>query len=122
MQDIEFRGMDKNGIWRYGFYYRDPSCYDRHCISSIGVSYSVNHKTIGQYTGRKDKNTKKIFEGDRAIITYKYITRAVDITFRDCSFWITDNDITNFVCWLGSGGITSIEIIGNIHENPDLLK
>ena len=72
-----------------------------------------------QYTEKKDKNGKKIFVGDQAIITYEYITRAVDITFKDCSFWITDNGITNFDCWLESKGITSIEIIGNIHEPKD---
>jgi len=68
-REIEFRGKEESsGKWVYGFYNGvlnepfilsddDPSdgCYSRYCI---------NPKTVGQYTGLKDKNGIKIFEGD----------------------------------------------------------
>ena len=75
-----------------------------------------------QFTGFYDKRGKEIFEGDIVIDTY-YHRRTAKITFDLGCFWINSNHLqedmerelfdTNEEC---------IEVIGNVFENPELLK
>ncbi len=64
-----------------------------------------------QYTGLKDKNGKEIYEGDIA----RFREYNHHINFSDGGFYVGDFDT------LGSIN-TAVEIIGNIYENPELLK
>ncbi len=73
-------------------------------------------ETVGQYTGLTDENGKKIFEGD--------IINDIDYGFMKCTYWRG-----SFV-WYKQDGfqiesmryVPVIEIIGNIHDNPELLE
>ena len=87
--------------------------------------YDVSHATIGQYTGLKDKNGKRIFEGD--IVSFKrvnslgYTTNRIGVVryyYELPIFYImaTTGDAWDWC------DCEEIEIIGNIHDNLELLE
>lgn len=147
MREIIFRGKAinrdigyhrtsyKNGDWVYGLVTR---IYDERFELPVemtdinGVSgIEVDYKTIGQCTGSKDKNGKKIFEGD--IIKYKNtdgikfngvaltVIGKVVYNEKNASFAISGKDEIGAKHY-DYFPIKNIEVIGNIHDNPELLK
>ena len=136
MREILFRGKAinrhkgyhrtsyKNGDWVYGLITR---LYDERFenlpaeMSDFGVNgIEVDYKTIEQYTGLTDKNGKKIFEGD----ILKGSWNTVLIVFYDdisASYRVktplgSEREISYY------GDQNHLEIIGNIHDNPELLE
>lgn len=136
MREIIFRGKAinrdigyhrtsyKNGDWVYGLVTR---IYDERFELPVemtdinGVSgIEVDYKTIGQYTGLTDKNGKKIFEGD--------IVKCKDNLVKDFEFYgyvdhfngsfVIVGDFMTHYRWLDY----DVEVIGNIYDNPELLK
>lgn len=82
---------------------------------------------LEQCTGLKDKNGKLIYEGD--IVEYMYydsISRPYRIVWKDYSFMLKPIDETgdcDFERYLYNYSYTNkLEVIGNIHENPELLE
>ena len=67
---------------------------------------------LEQDTGIKDKNGKKICEGDIVRVSYGYNYEVRQ--FRTGAWWIGRDDL---YAWADSS-----EVIGNIHENPELLE
>lgn len=95
-------------------------------ISDInGNSFFVEPETVGEYTGVTDKNGKKIFEGDILRFRYTGENRGVDgvaaVIFEDGKFGVKWGWHSELVALTGFAN-TSIEIIGNIHDNPELLE
>lgn len=79
----------------------------------------VQKETVRQYTGLIDKNGKKIFEGD--IVKNKY-GNIYKIFYEDCCLRIEDTYGNRIQTVQGAINHFEVEIIGNIHDNPELLE
>lgn len=128
MREILFRGKrEDNGEWVEGnlTVWNDGSASidDEQTISS--PLYAVYPSTVGQYTGLTDKNGKKIFEGD-IIDTTDRLVKVVwfegNAQF-DLHFIRYKDDVTttNFK-GIHMRDLKEYEVIGNIHDNPELLE
>ena len=141
-----------SGEWVEGFYLytnenTQPVIIDMECCSNVIIP-----ETIGQYTGLTDKNGKRIFEGDivryntfddfdcQSVVKfgeYNQDGSAGEYSASKCiGFYV---DVDNFTCpdlceygsncfanYLKQQNILEVaqywEIIGNIHDNPELLE
>lgn len=139
MRKIKFRGkrIDNSKHERKEFVYGSMlylNTYDYDCygnckrnkkeevyfiVGEDDINIVVDRDTIGQYTGLKDKNGNEIYEGDivyvasedeNAIIEWDEQTARFILSFDD---WFTDFDN-----YYGK----DLEVIGNIYDNPDLIK
>lgn len=123
MREILFRGKCVEfGIyhkqWLEGFYGEDN---DKAFIvrnTDFGMAgYFCDSNTIGQYTGLKDKNGKRIFEGD--IVEHERHMHIVAYNDEYAGFWpFYDQDHPAGYGVIGEES----EVIGNIHDNPELLE
>jgi|LSPZ01.1.fsa_nt_gi hypothetical protein len=137
MREILFRGKRRdNGKWVYG-HYRFVSIEDCGFHHEIWVDYYLNKndewepssgnkedwgyfetvepETIGQYTGVNDSFGVKIFEGD-ILESSEYdfddpVLRFVDGAFKVDGMFMLDSEF-----------LRSVTVIGNIHDNPELLE
>lgn len=131
MRDIRFRVWDTerkifvaciNDVIRFG------------CESVMTIPANCNNYTIQQFTGLKDKNNKEIYEGDIVKASYSFpidreefdeISDIYEIKWQNSKyggkpgFELSRNDERIYGEWPRS---EDIEIIGNIFENPELLK
>lgn len=142
MREILFRGKRTHGTWVYGslLVYEDGSTdIASPCWHDMLDKYHVNKDTIGQYTGLKDKNGTKIFEGDIVLAkeddeVYKFEvkfgkcggTKNVDFDVGYMGFYfdyitgIADYSLRKDpIYWINA---YECEVVGNIYDNPELLK
>ena len=119
MREILFKGKrTDNGEWVLGLLARYNSNFETaNMVNELGILIPVLSSTVGQYTGLTDKNGKKIFEGD--ILYDDYNEDNCLIIFQEGGFDIVEDNI----CWhCQDCDMSDFEIIGNIHDNPELLK
>lgn len=128
MREIKFRGRRlDNREWVYGslIIFHDWEGNRRvQIVDDVGNIYEADPATVGQYTGLKDKDGKEIYEGD-IIRCFCPETLFIDYTgiikFKDCSFNFYHIDGDGMLRMRDFDGL-AIEIMGNIHDNPELLK
>ena len=124
MREILFRGKrTDNGDWHEGEDIMRNTIRGKVCLAKIGEDWiSVDPETVGQYTGLKDKNGKKIFEGD--IIGTDIARPYLIVEFRDGCFMFNCNDggkdYYDIMLPILEEAQTEYkygEVIGNIHDN-----
>ncbi len=147
MREIKFRAKAVDLLntqeFVYGYYWTNEC--DNHFIittfdSSTGAyvieEHDVDPETVGEYTGLNDKNGREIYEGDilRARIKcgfdmakgdyqYKYKNYAVEYwqSFTQIGYRF-HNKSNTFMIKPSALRTMQVEVIGNIHDNPELLK
>lgn len=137
MRAIKFRGKRlDNGEWVYGAFVPDATerthgdmvtwGFIRRYNSECGrmETIAVDRESVGQYTGLKDKNGKEIYEGD--VVGAFCDTQRFEIKYcEERGGYFLDSVV---LC----GGaepapeclgnlLDTVEVIGNIHENPELV-
>lgn len=131
MTEILFRGKRvDNGEWVYGLLARYNQNFEVANISHNDILVPIETKTVGQYTGLDDKNGKKIYEGD-IVKTERDLWHGETKKEREVFVSVVkydDNSCSFGLC--GKYNHLTLqrfkdcfdEVIGNIHENPELLK
>lgn len=125
---IFFRGKRANSRWVYGLLVVSenikPAIYyeeGKGLAKQFDWCY-VKPDSIGQYTGLKDKDGNKIFEGDIVLIGEKLKAKVIyyDGAFRmQSEFSPTPIDTTEMGYMMRE---FSVRVIGNVHDNPELIK
>lgn len=131
MRDILFRGKTEDGRWVAGYLFvigKGSKYEETYILGEIDHRDSIYDvwknaekvipETVGQFTGRFDRlNFRRIFEGD-------VVSAAMDF---GPAGWVRQQVYIDFE--YSSGGyqwdcfdMSSIEVIGNVHDNPDILK
>ncbi|MFC0903742.1 YopX family protein [Clostridium sp. MT-14] len=139
-------GIKKN-TWVYGYYYKDVEEIDDEqsfeYVSYIRMPYGDHYvdieiipETVGEYTGLRDKNGREIYEGDICKELYEDGMETGEILqiiwsgyYKFDAKVIKGGVLTeglNFPLWhwdkREENGYRQLEVIGNIYENPEILK
>lgn len=117
MREIKFRGNTNSGNWFYGDLWQSGG--KSFIVHPDYPTYEVNIESVGQYTGLLDINGKEVYEGD--VVKWADWEKVEQITPLE---W--DVVMCRFVCrykngyWRMFGSEFSVEIVGNIYENPEM--
>lgn len=108
MCQVESLRFDGNGVYRAVLI--EESFYDRRIVEADEI-------VIEQFTGLKDKNSTEIYEGDILI----------DDTGEPIEYWVVKFSDGGFVGECAGVAeslfeLTNLEVVGNIHENPELVE
>lgn len=143
VRTIIFRGKRAdNGEWVYGDLRHGGYVDEDTQMYIMQTDYALHNipiipETLGQYTGLTDKNGVKIFEGDMLKPFDDEFDKMV-VEFHDGGFmlciygergymgesgaWISEGNYGLIECELLSSYGDDIEVIGNIHDDPELLE
>lgn len=141
MREILFRGKRvDNGEWIEGYYVKACHHWHEHGIhedwivsgaSSNGGWFVIHERravdpsTVGQYTGLTDKNGKRIFEGDIVRCVARIDETNCVVIFEEGEFRLVSEKW--YKTYVTGGGYHALrcfqkEVIGNIHDNPELME
>ena len=131
MREILFRGKDNSGVLNHSWCFGSldttlneqptiiyPDRFGNHC------KIIVKEHTIGQYIGLTDKNGKKIFEGD-VVKVEGFIEPSFIVIYYNGGFKLKEIGSPELFAYYITETMVEeelIEAIGNIHDNPELVK
>ena len=142
MREILFRGKrPQGGNWVEGYFFKSdinkreresgkatliftPDCDTFITVPECHNSFMVVSDTVGQYTGLKDKNGKRIFEGDVAKVLQGKDKDIAYVGFENGAFMLypKTGNIYERTLWEYWYNDWDVEVIGNITDNPELLE
>lgn len=137
MREMLFRGKRlDNGEWYEGSHlflhvpmsdwtgrHRGPAKDVHYIVDQGDMNYAVDPETVSQYTGLKDRNGKKIFEGDLVkILGWK--PPIMQIAFIEGAFCLADavGEFAADLIYINHAGDNQTEVVGNIYDNPKLME
>ena len=130
MREILFRGKrEDNGEWVYGYYVKLPDAAGSVCFMHVpadnpderNTAHYVALETVGQYTGLRDRNGVRIFEGD--IVSYGgTLHKVVFCDINGCAFFgIAMPERGEIWRFEALTPCDRMKVIGNIYDNPELI-
>lgn len=127
MREIKFRGFgkdDKCKRWIYG------NLLDEKLVGIVAIQdenchvWEVDPKSVGQYTGLSDINGKDIYEGDIVQFPKPHYflcpepILTASVAYEYGQFLIIYHGLARFTIF---NIINNVTVIGNVHDNPELL-
>ena len=124
MREFKFRGISKKtGKWIYGYYLKnrgvDFIAPDEFANGKTWEDYEVIPESVMQFSGQYDKNKKEVYEGDVLRFYDEDTPLDVVLAFVDGALMVVYTSKLDVRC---SWAVNDMVIIGNIHDNPELLK
>ncbi len=129
MREIKFRAWDeKEKCWVSGFAIHQSGMFsdwagckkiNGQCVADADWKYQheIPHIKIMQFTGLHDRNGREIYEGDILESNHKLFRFEVIWSEDWAMFTVKGDSVEALIRWA-----TYCEVIGNIYENPELLK
>lgn len=120
MRTIKFRAQDiASNKWLYGDIRHRKNCV---CIFEQGgnIGEQVKPDTVGQFTGLRDRKGTEIYKGD--ILLYNGNRRIVEWKYGTFGLSMHENGFPFQAFYELPVPIVDSTVIGNIHDNPELLK
>lgn len=124
MREIKFRGKRLDGKgWAFGHLVKMWGAWHIIDWNDENTAYAVDPTTVGQYTGLKDNKGTEIYEGDIVNVLFGDTLVPLLVVF-DCGGWKIreeyDETLHDLEYYASDKEVESV--IGNIHDNPELMK
>jgi uncharacterized phage protein (TIGR01671 family) len=130
MREIKFRGKQIGGEWLYGnlIILPNKTLITQPTGDGTYRDYGVFEDSVGQFTGKTDKNGQEIYEDDicRVVIHDSWSKKPIStsnclVVFKDFKIGVIHGHRGEVIHFDGFCN-TTFEVIGNLWDNPELLE